>query len=140
MEFKFDPKQEVQEGSVEELLDSLAAAKRERELVDEKIGKLQESLLKYAASTEAKTLTSKRYRATVITSERVTYNNKTLKKALGAKLWNRIKKEQVDSSKLKSLVSGGQIDPMIVAQCSEITKSKPYLRISGAGQTQQQDS
>jgi len=142
VKFKFSPTVEAEkEVEVEKVLDELAAAKLERELVDNKIGRLQEALLKYAETTESKTLSSKRHKATVVTSERVTYNNATLKKALGAKLWNRIKREQVDSSKLKSLVSGGLIDPVIVAQHTEITQSKPYLRISGgADPTQQQDS
>jgi len=141
MKFKFSPSVETDtEVEVEKVLDELAAAKLERELVDKKIGRLQAALLKYAETTESKTLSSKHHKATVVTSERVTYNNSTLKKALGVKLWNRIKREQVDSSKLKSLVSGGLIDPVIVAQHTEITQSKPYLRISGTDQTPQQDS
>jgi len=128
------------EVAVEELLEQLAEAKAEQIAANEKVAAIQTRLLTYAQETESKTLSGDRIKATVVTTERVAYNEKTLKKALGVKLWNTIKKESVDSSKLKSQVSKGLIDPIVVAQNSTITKSKPYLRISEVDQTQPQDS
>jgi hypothetical protein len=126
--------------NIDSLLEILFQAKAAQAAAAEMVEETQAALIKIAERDELKTLEGEKIRATVVSSERVVYNERTLKKALGVKLWNAIRTEKVDPSKLKTAMSNGKIDPVIVAQNSQITKSKPYLRLSDAGTTQQPDS
>ncbi len=124
----------------DDLLQALVAAKAAQRASEDLVADIQAQLVKIAERDELKTIEGSTIRATVVTSERIVYNERLLKKALGAKLWNAIRTEKVDPSKLKKELTSGAIDPVIVAQHSMITKSKPYLRLSDAAQTQPQDS
>ena len=70
------------------------------------------------------------YRATFVQTETYKINEAGLKKAVGAKVYNKLTKAVLDKKKLEAAVDAGQIDPVIVAQNSELTKGKPYIRIS----------
>lgn len=129
----------MSEQEIDRLLDILATAKEAKEAAESVIEDAQAALVKIAERDHLKTIEGQKYRATVVTTERVSYNERTLKKALGVKLWNTIRTEKVDQSKLKAAMSAGVIDPVIVAQNSQITASKPYLKLS-AEVTQQPDS
>lgn len=123
------------------LLNALVKAKETQREANELVEEIQSKLVEYAEREQTKTIESGTVRATVVCSERISYNERLLKKALGVKLWNTIKTEKVDASKLKTAMTQGAIDPVIVAQHSTITKSKPFLRLSNAEEaTQQLDS
>jgi len=53
-----------------------------------------------------------------------------LRKRLGARLWQRVSTRTLDRNKLEALVAAGDIDPRIVAECSEENPKKPYIRIT----------
>lgn len=53
-----------------------------------------------------------------------------LKKRLGTSLWNRVSTRTLDKAKLESLLAAGDIDPKIVAACSDEKPKKPYIRVN----------
>lgn len=128
------------------MVDLLRQWKAVKEQADERIKEAQDAITEYLAEHGQKSMSGmsdgKRFNATVVTTERVTFNESSLKKALGAKLWKTVTVSKIDSALLKRGISSGQIDPIIVAQHSEVKKSAPYIRLSESTQdlTQPHDS
>lgn len=125
--------------NTEELLDMLSTLKTAKDDIDRAIDDVQGQLIKIAERDNLKTIVGEKVQATVVSSERVSYNEGALKKALGAKQWKLVRVEKVDQAKLKKAMSSGVVDAMIVAQNSTVTRTKPYLRLSQVS-TQQPDS
>lgn len=71
--------------------------------------------------------TGNRYRARVVRKDSVKINETGLKKALGARLFNKATKTVLDRKKLDELMQTGEIDPVIVSTNSEIVPQKPYI-------------
>lgn len=76
------------------------------------------------------------HRVTVVRRETTKIDEPKLKKVLGARLWNKAARTILDRSKLESLISTGEISIDQVATASEIVASKPYLRVSDDGATE----
>lgn len=130
----------------DKLVADLRVAKQNKERSDQAYIQAQAEVAKYLSDHGQKSMVGHnpdgQYRATVVTTERVTFNEATLKKALGAKLWKAVTVSKIDSTRLKRAISSGQIDPIIVAQHSEVKKSAPFIRLSENTQdlTQPHDS
>jgi len=122
------------------VLQQAKAAKAKAEVL---IEATQSLLVKCAEREQVKTLIAdvdgQRISATVVASERLAYDEKALKKALGDK-WKTIRVEKVDAAKLKTAITEGKVDASAVAEHITISKSKPYLRLSVVASIQQQDS
>lgn len=58
-------------------------------------------------------------RATYTPTSRITIDEDKLKKALGAKAWNKVTDRSLNKSKLEEAIASGEIDANVVAQCSE---------------------
>ena len=128
---------------IENALHALKAAKAAKLEAETQIEDAQALLIKIAERDEVKTLSGtvdgQTVNATVVAVERLSYDEKALKKALGDK-WKTIRTEKVDATKLKTAIIKGEVDAMEVAKHTTIQKSKPYLRLSVGDTTQQRDS
>jgi hypothetical protein len=72
----------------------------------------------------------KRYTVTFVQSHTVTIDEPRLKKALGAPVFNKLTTAHLDRKKLENAVDLGDVDPVVVAQCSAEKTSNPYLRFT----------
>jgi hypothetical protein len=58
-----------------------------------------------------------------------TLDEVSLKKRLGAKLWKQVTSTVLDRNKLDAAIKAGDVDETLVAQCTNATPKKPYIRI-----------
>jgi hypothetical protein len=55
------------------------------------------------------------------------YDEAKLKKALGVTLWNKVSTRRLDERKLKAFIKSGEVDAIVVAQCSNEEPGTPRL-------------
>lgn len=107
---------------------------REQEELAVALEKAKQRLIELAAVNGQKSLSTttgdKKIVATVSSRTITTFDEKGLKKALGAISYKRLCKLQIDRAKLEQAVQDGDVDPVVVAQYSRITQSAPYIRLS----------
>lgn len=53
-----------------------------------------------------------------------------LKKRVGAGMWKKITIQVPDQKLLEAHMANGEIDPTVVAECSEETAAKPYIKVT----------
>lgn len=68
---------------------------------------------------------------TLVAPQRVTVDEERLRKALTAKDWKTITRLVLDKTLLEAAVAVNQIDANVVAQCSDVKDTKPYIKVSG---------
>lgn len=68
--------------------------------------------------------------ATIVRGTTVELDPERLKKAIGAREWNKLTKRVLDSSLVKKAVDDGTLDPAVVAECSVEKEKTPYVRTS----------
>lgn len=113
------------------LLDQL---KRERDDIDAQIKDLQSDIIDALDNKGEKSLVvdldDRAIRATKVQSVRTVIDENTLKKSLGEKVWMKVSTRILDKKKLEAYIATGEVDPMIVAECSTETPSSPYIKIT----------
>jgi DNA integrity scanning protein DisA with diadenylate cyclase activity len=70
------------------------------------------------------------YKVTMVTRETVKFDEATLMSALGKRRFARVAKLKIDRSLLEQAVASGEIDANLVANCTVVSTSAPFLRIS----------
>lgn len=109
-------------GLLKEFKDAAAAASLRAEEQEQVVLNMMEG---------AKTRKAGAFRITRVAAQRVKYNEAGLKKAIGARLFNKLTKPApLDTKKLDEAVQEGLVDINVVAQYATITENKPYVRIS----------
>lgn len=78
-----------------------------------------------------KSISAQGVKGTLVEGTTVNIDEDALKKALGAKTWGKVTKQVLDKAKLEAAVVIGDVDEVVVAQCSEEKPRKPYIRVSG---------
>lgn len=69
--------------------------------------------------------------ARIRSNELLKFNEAGLKKALGARAFNKLTKPaQLDRKKLEDAIVAGEVDPVLVAQFSETKLTSPYIQFS----------
>lgn len=69
--------------------------------------------------------------ARIRSNELLRFNEAGLKKAIGARAFNKLTKPaQLDRKKLEDAIVAGTVDPVLVAQYSETKNSSPYIQFS----------
>lgn len=68
--------------------------------------------------------------ARIVRSETTTVDEISLKKALGARTFNKVCIQRVDKGKLQRAMTDGTVDPVVVAQHTVIKSASPYLRFT----------
>ena len=69
-------------------------------------------------------------RATYVRSETVQVDEPGLRKALGARRFDRYTVRKLDKHKLEEGMARGEVDPTTVSQYSEIKRSRPFVRFT----------
>lgn len=113
------------------LLDQL---KRERDDIDVQIKELQSVIIDTLDKTDQKTVAvdtdDRTIKATKVQPVRTIIDESTLKKSLGEKVWMKVSTRVLDKKKLEAYMATGEVDPMIVAECSTESPSSPYIKLT----------
>lgn len=70
------------------------------------------------------------YGVTFVQAERYEINEKGLRRALTAKVYDKYTEKKLNRKALEEAMSRGEVDPMKVSKYVEVTKGQPYLRYS----------
>lgn len=70
------------------------------------------------------------HKVSVVASERVKVDEVGLRKALGAKTYDKLVKRSLDQSLLRKAMGAGTVNPAVVAQFTEIVASRPYVKVT----------
>lgn len=62
------------------------------------------------------------------TSDRL--DEAALKNKVGSAMWKKITTLVLDKNKMKAFVASGEIDPLVVAQCTTTVTGNPFIRVS----------
>lgn len=112
----------------------LEQAKRERERLDREIADLQEAIMTQLDGMGQKSLTvdleDRNIKVTKVQGIRTIIDEISLKKKLGAKAWEHVSTRVLDKKKLEAHIATGEVDPLVVAECSTEQPNKPYLKLS----------
>lgn len=100
--------------------------------LDIDIAKTQESILdtldELGESTVTVSTPNGPLKATRVQNSSIRMDEAALKSKVGAKLWSKITTLVLDKKKLEAFVASGEIDPLVVAECSQEVTSKPFIR------------
>jgi hypothetical protein len=67
---------------------------------------------------------------TLVEAIRIVIDEARLKKELGAQKWGKVTKQVLDKPKLEDAITKGEVDPNVVAICSEEKANKPYVKVT----------
>lgn len=70
------------------------------------------------------------YKVTMVTRETLKFDEAALMSALGKRRFARVAKMKIDRSLLEKAVAAGEIDVNLVVNCTVVSTSDPFLRIS----------
>lgn len=118
------------------LLAEAAALKLMAESAKKSYDAKQEELVQAMRAVGQKTATvslpdEQAIKGTLVEGTRITIDEARLKQALDAKMWKKITKEVLDTTKLEAAVALNEVDANVVAACSTEKDVKPYVKISG---------
>ena len=111
----------------------LDVARRQRADAEEMVKALQADIMKMmkTKSVSHRLPDGTQLRATKASGRTTTtLDELKLKKRLGAKLWLLVTSRVLDTGKLQSAISTGEVDPVAVAGCVEETVGEPYIVFS----------
>lgn len=112
----------------------LEQAKREREALDQHIADLQEAIITQLDGQGQKSLTveleGRNIKVTKVQGVRVIIDEISLKKRLGAKSWEHVSTRVLDKKKLEAHIAAGDVDPLVVAECTTEQPNKPYVKLT----------
>lgn len=69
-------------------------------------------------------------RATLMKQSEYRFDEPGLKKALGARVWNKLTVAKLDKKKLEAAMANGDVDPVVVAAYAAEKESAPYIRLT----------
>jgi len=108
--------------------------KQERDALDKKIKDLQNDLIGVLDKNGEKSATveveGRRFKITKVQSSSMVIDEASLKRVLGEKGWMKVSTRILDRRKLESAIATDEIDPVLVAECSEEKLGAPYVRLT----------
>jgi len=116
------------------LLREYIDAKKALDLAQNRLKKAQAVLLDQMAHDHQKsyrwTKEGRTYGVTYVRAERVEVDEKALRKALTAKVFDKYTVRKLDRKAMEAAIDTGDIDPMVVAKHVLTKPGEPYLRYS----------
>jgi hypothetical protein len=98
------------------------------------VKKAEAELLRVLEEQELKSTTAEiggvKYTTTSTQRTSTTFNESGLKKALGARLYNKLTIAKLDKSKLTEAIQEGTVDPAVVAQHTEVVPGAVSIRLT----------
>ena len=96
---------------------------------------MQSQIIDHLDSSEIKSLTvedpdGRQIKVTKVQGIRTIIDEGSLKSKLGAKMWNKVSTQVLDKKKLEAHIATGDIDPLLVADCSTEQTNKPYVKLT----------
>lgn len=70
------------------------------------------------------------HRATVVKSSTYVFDEKGLRKAVGARSYNKWTTAKLDRKKLEKAVEAGDLDPVVLASYATEKEGAPYIRLT----------
>ena len=89
---------------------------------------LQEEIIKSGVKSASFTDHDTEVRVTLVSPVSVRIDEARLKKTLGANIWKKVTDRHLSNKKLESLIVKGEVDPVMVATCSEEIPGKTYIK------------
>lgn len=112
----------------------LEQAKHEVAQLNDKIAQLQASIITQMDQMETKSVTveleGRALKATKVQGVRIVIDEPSLKKKLGAKVWEHVTTRVLDKKKLEATIEMGEVDAMKVAECTTEVPNRPYIKLS----------
>lgn len=94
----------------------------------------------YAAQTELvyqmltdlglRSMSAEGFKYTIVQAERTKIHESSLRRAIGARLFNKLTVRKIDQKLVTEAVKTGQLDPVVLSMHSENVLNKPYIRIT----------
>lgn len=72
---------------------------------------------------------------TAVEGHTTTYDEKSIRAAIGEDLWDKVKSEKLDRAKLATAIMQGLVSDEMVASHATITPKKPYILVTRPGAT-----
>jgi hypothetical protein len=98
------------------------------------VKKAEAELVSILEAQEVKSTSSEwdgvKYTTTSTSRTNTKFDELGLKKALGARQFNKLTIAKLDKTKLEQAIEAGEVDPAIVAQHTEITPGAPTIRLT----------
>jgi hypothetical protein len=134
LRIKYMQQRELEKSTEATVYDEYVAAKSAFDAAERRLNLAKSSLLEHMAAQQQKSTTLQvgdtQTTFTYTTREVIKINEVGLRKALGARIFNKYTKRVLDKQKMESAMENGEVDPMTVAQFVSSTPSAPYLRVS----------
>jgi len=113
----------------------LAQMKYEIAQLNEKKAVIEDRIIASLNRKGQKTVSTKingaEVKGTIVAPQRVVIDEQKVRNALDAKMWRKVTRLVLDKDKLEAAVAIGDVDANVVAQCSEIKDTKPYVKVTG---------
>lgn len=115
-----------------DLLKRYVTAKKNARQATEHLAEVEAELVATMEASQRKTLTGSGYKVTYVRGTTVQVDESGLKKALGAKTYNKLLKHSLDRSLLEKAVEAKEVDAETVAKFLSESHKKAFLRMSEA--------
>lgn len=120
---------------LEERVRTIADLKAQAAQLSETISSLQGQIIDQMDEMGEKTVRVKAADGTTIIatrtqSARYAIDEKSLQSKLGAALWKKVTTRILDRKKLDAFVASGEIEPLVVAECTTESHNAPYIKIT----------
>lgn len=117
-----------------ELAEMILEVQRRRDLINTELKDLQDQLCSAMEHDHIKTFDvdhgDRLLKATYVSSTRTQVDEVSLKKALGAREFNKLTVRKVDNKKIEKAILNGEVDATVISQNTAIVKTSPYVRIT----------
>lgn len=124
-EFKQIDELDLELSKLRDAKSTLEAAEREYQTCVARVAELFHA-------RKVRTQTVDGWKHTLVQAERTKINEAGLKKAIGARAYNKLTKSSIDLTKVKAAIQAGELDPIVLEQHAEVTYNRPSFRISEA--------
>ena len=112
----------------------LEQLKHDKLEIDGQIRELQTDIIDTLDRAEQKSISveldGRTIKATKVQGVKTTIDENSLKRSLGEKLWMKVSTRMLDKKKLEAFIATGEVDPMVVAECSTESGNAPYVKIT----------
>ena len=122
--------QETPEVLLNQAIQDYQAAKQNAEIAQQELEEAKHLLIYTLEKAGRKSYTFGQTRATVVVSETTSFDEPGLKKALGARLFNKFTTAKLDKKKLEAAMENNEVDKVVVSQYATIQQSQPFIRLS----------
>lgn len=117
-----------------EAVKELSNLRHRSKMLTEQVKEQQETVLALMEKGEVDTykvkVGNKMLTATRMQNTSLVYDQKSLKKRLGSKLWDKITTKSLDKAKLEAFIASGEVKAADVAACAEEKKTAPFIKVT----------